>query len=616
LSSLVDSWRGQATEEQDDQVKSTPELRARSRRLFLDLLRPYHGRLLLAAVLIVLQTASILVVPYLVGLGIDRAIQPSTGGGHASVPLLLVFSAAVLAAAAVGAVTERAFIDISGRVGQDVLLELRTRVFSHFQRLSLSFHERYTSGRVISRLTSDIDAISELLLAGFTEVVVSLLKVVGIGTVLLFLDVRLGLLTLSVFAPIFVLAVWFKRESEKAYRAVREAVALVIVHYVESLRGIRAVQAFRREPRNQQIFEEVNARYRDSNIRSFLSSMIFGHSLDLIGRALTAVLVGYGAYLVLGGSLTFGVLTAFVLYIRQFFEPMQDVVQFYNLFQSSASALEKLALVLDEAPAVPEPLQPRTLPRARGEVILDGIQFGYGTRPVLHGITLAIPARQTVALVGATGAGKSTVARLIARFYDPREGRVLLDGVDLRDLPERDLRSNIIAVTQEAFLFSGTVADNIRFGRPDAGDAEVEAAARAAGAHDFISGLPAGYDTEVMKRGGRLSAGQRQLLAFARAFLANPRVLILDEATSSLDLPTERQVQRALRTLLADRTAIIIAHRLSTVEIADRVLVIGDGRVIEDGAPSELLRSEGHYHALHAAWLESLAGRGRSMQAS
>ena len=607
MSSLIDSWRGQATEEQDDQVQSTPELRARSRRLFLDLLRPHHGRLLLAAVLILMQTASILVVPYLVGLGIDTAIQPALGGGRGSVPLLLVFTAAVLVAAAVGAVTERAFIEISGRVGQDVLLELRTRVFAHFQRLSLSFHERYTSGRVISRLTSDIDAISELLLAGFTEVVVSLLKVVGIGTVLLFLDLRLGLLTLSVFVPIFVLAVWFKRESEKAYRAVREAVALVIVHYVESLRGIRAVQAFRREPRNQQIFEEVNARYRDSNIRSFLSSMVFGHTLDLIGRALTAVLVGYGAYLVLGHSLTFGVLTAFVLYIRQFFEPMQDVVQFYNLFQSSASALEKLALVLDEAPSVPEPRHPRELPMARGEVVLEGVRFGYGSRPVLHGIDVTIPARQTVALVGATGAGKSTVARLIARFYDPREGRVLLDGVDLRELPESDLRGNVVAVTQEAFLFSGTVADNIRFGRPDAGDAEVEAAARAAGAHDFIMALPAGYDTEVMKRGGRLSAGQRQLLAFARAFLANPRVLILDEATSSLDLPTERQVQRALRTLLADRTAIIIAHRLSTVEIADRVLVIGEGRVIEDGTPTDLLRSEGHYHALNAAWLESLA---------
>jgi len=608
MSSLVEGWRGRATEEQDDQVKSTPELRARSRRLFFDLLRPHRRRLLLAAVLIVVQTASILVVPYLVGLGIDTAIRPNNGGGSGSVSLLAVFGLAMLVAAALGAVTERAFIDISGRVGQDVLLELRTRVFAHFQRLSLSFHERYTSGRVISRLTSDLDAISELLLAGFTEVVVSLLKVVGIGTILLLLDLRMGLLTLSVFLPILLLAVWFKRESETAYRAVREAVALVIVHYVESLRGIRAVQAFRREPRNQQIFEEVDARYRDANIRSFLASMVFGHSLDLIGRGLTAVLVGYGAYLVLGHSLTLGVLTAFVLYVRQFFEPMQDVVQFYNLFQSSASALEKLALVLDEVPSVPEPERPRQLPRATGEVALEGVTFGYGKRLVLRGIDLTIPARQTVALVGATGAGKSTAARLLARFYDPLEGRLLLDGVDLRDLPERDLRRNIVAVTQEAFLFSGTVAENIRFGRPEASDAEVEAAARAAGAHDFIGALPSGYDTEVMKRGGRLSAGQRQLLAFARAFLADPRVLILDEATSSLDLPTERRVQRALRTLLADRTAIIIAHRLSTVEIADRVLVIGDGRVIEDGTPEELLRTNGHYQALHAAWLDSLAG--------
>jgi ATP-binding cassette subfamily B protein len=607
MSGLVENWRGRATEEQDDQVQSSPQLRARSRRLFLDLLRPHHRALMLAAVLIVVQTASILVVPYLVGLGIDTAIRPTSAGARPSIGLLLLFGGGVLAAAAIGAATERAFIEISGRVGQDVLLELRTRVFAHFQRLSLSFHERYTSGRVISRLTSDIDAISELLLAGFTEVVVSLLKVGGIGTILLVLDLRLGLMTLAVFAPIYALAVWFKRESEQAYREVREAVALVIVHYVESLRGIRAVQAFRREPRNQQIFDEVNARYRDANIRSMTASMIFGHSLDFIGRCLTAVLVGYGAYLVLGHSLTLGVLTAFVLYVRQFFEPMQDVVQFYNLFQSSASALEKLALVLDEAPSVPEPQTPRALPIADGAVRLERVTFGYGTKNVLHNIDVEIPARQTVALVGATGAGKSTVARLVARFYDPLEGRVSLDGVDLRDLPERDLRRNIVAVTQEAFLFSGTVGDNIRFGRPGATDAEVEAAAGAAGAHDFISALPQGFDTQVMKRGGRLSAGQRQLLAFARAFLADPRVLILDEATSSLDLPTERQVQRALRTLLADRTAIIIAHRLSTVEIADRVLVIGDGRVVEDGTPEQLLQSEGHYQALHAAWLESLA---------
>ena len=606
MSSLVESWRGRATEEQDDRVESTPELRARSRRLFYDLLRPHHRSLLVAAVLIVMQTASILVVPYLIGLGIDTAIRPRTGG--ARVPLLAIFAGAVLLAAVVGALTERAFIEISGRVGQDVLLELRTRVFAHFQRLSLSFHERYTSGRVISRLTSDIDAISELLLAGFTEVVVSLLKVFGIGAVLLVLDLRLGLLTLSAFVPIYFLAAWFKRTSERTYRAVREAVALVIVHYVESLRGIRAVQAFRREPRNQQIFEEVDAQYRDSNIASFRASMVFGHSLDFIGRALTALVVGYGAFLVLGHSLTFGVLTAFVLYIRQFFEPMQDVVQFYNLFQSSASALEKLALVLDEDPSVPEPSRPVELPDAQGELVLDGVTFGYGQRLVLAGLDVRIPAQQTVALVGATGAGKSTVARLVARFYDPVEGRLLLDGVDLRDLAERDLRRAVVAVTQEAFLFSGTVADNIRFGRPEAADAEVEAAARAAGADGFIRALPAGYDTEVMKRGGRLSAGQRQLLAFARAFLADPRVLILDEATSSLDLPTERQVQRALRTLLADRTAIIIAHRLSTVEIADRVLVIGDGRVIEDGPPEELLRGDGHYRALHTAWLESLAG--------
>jgi len=382
---------------------------------------------------------------------------------------------------------------------------------------------------------------------------------------------------------------------------------LVIVHYVESLGGIRAVQAFRREPRNQEIFEDVDARYRDANIWSNRLVSTFGPAINLLGRLTTISVLLYGGYLFAQGELTLGVLTAFVLYLRQFFDPLQDLSQFYNVFQAAGAALEKLAGVLEESPTVPEPKAPVALSQAKGAIAFEHVNFAYRDKPVLHDIDLQVPAGQVVALVGETGAGKTTIARLISRFYDPTEGRVTLDGVDLRSLSVADLRRAVVMVTQESFLFSGTVGDNIRFGRPDATREQMEAAARAIGAHSFITAMPDGYDTEVRRRGVRLSSGQRQLVAFARAFLADPRVLILDEATSSLDLPSERLVQRALRTLLAARTAIIIAHRLSTVEIADRVLVIDAGRIVEDGDPGELRRRAGRYGSLHRAWIESLA---------
>jgi ABC-type multidrug transport system fused ATPase/permease subunit len=367
------------------------------------------------------------------------------------------------------------------------------------------------------------------------------------------------------------------------------------------------VHAFRREPRNQEIFEDVNARYRDANIWSNRLVSTYGPAINLLGRLTTASVLLFGGYLVVQGQLTLGVLTAFVLYLRQFFDPMQELSQFYNVFQAAGAALEKLAGVVEEAPTVLEPVDPVALPEARGEVALEHVTFAYLEKPVVHDIDVRVPAGQIVALVGETGAGKTTIARLISRFYDPTEGRVTLDGIDLRSLAVADLRRAVVMVTQEGFLFSGTVGDNIMFGRPDATRSEMEDAARAIGAHDFISSMPNGYDTDVRRRGVRLSSGQRQLVAFARAFLANPRVLILDEATSSLDLPSERLVQRALRTLLAARTALIIAHRLSTVEIADRVLVIDKGRVVEDGEPGELQRGEGRYGSLHRAWVESLA---------
>jgi ATP-binding cassette subfamily B protein len=398
-----------------------------------------------------------------------------------------------------------------------------------------------------------------------------------------------------------------------AFRRTRETVALLIVQFVETFNGIRAVQVFRRERRNDAIFEGLNNAYRDANRRVFTLHSVFIPGVTLIGNVAVVVVLFVGGVRVADGGLALGVLTAFLLYLREFYGPMEDVAMFFNSLQSATAALEKLALVLAEPPAVAEPADPVPLsPPTAGEVWLSGVEFSYEpaaerARVVLHELDLRIASGQTVALVGATGAGKTTIAKLISRFYDPTRGEVLLDGIGLTRLADRDLRSAIVMITQDGFLFSGSVADNIAFGRPGASRAEVEQAARAVGADEFIQRLPAGYDTDVRKRGSRLSAGQRQLIAFARAFLADPAVLILDEATSSLDIPSERAVQRALRTVLRGRTALIIAHRLSTVEIADRVLVLEAGRVVEDGTPEQLIdATDGRFAALHTAWRDSL----------
>ncbi|MFL6130176.1 MAG: ABC transporter ATP-binding protein [Mycobacteriales bacterium] len=599
-------WRGVAAEDVDE----LPErvgilLRARSRRLLRLLLRPHRRALWTVLVLVLVQNAAAMAGPWLVGVGIDRGIPALVAGDWTP---LLVIGGALLSCAAADAVLRTTFLIRTGRIGQAVLLDLRRRVFDHVQRLSLAFHERYTSGRVVSRLTSDVDALTELLDEGLDGLITALLSVVTIGIILLVLDLPLALVTLATFGPLWLLSRWFRSRSFSTYRRTRETNSALIVQYVESLGGIRAVQAFRREGRNEEIFETLNGDLRSANARSFQLMALFVPGVAILGTIATVAALFYGGHRVLDGAMQVGVLTSFLLYLRRFFDPMQDIAVFYNSFQSASAALEKLSGVLEERPGVVEPEHPTPLPAARGEVELRAVRFGYrGEDVVLPRLDLRVPAGQAVALVGATGAGKSTVARLLARFYDPRSGQVLLDGIDLRQLSEHDLHRAVVMVTQENFLFSGSVADNIAFGRPGASRAEVEAAARAIGAHDFIAALPEGYDTDVRKRGGRLSAGQRQLVAFARAFLADPAVLILDEATSSLDVPSERAVQRALRTILADRTALIIAHRLSTVEIADRALVMEAGRVVEDGTPAELIGGTGRFAALHQAWRDSLA---------
>jgi ABC-type multidrug transport system fused ATPase/permease subunit len=604
----VDSWRGVNVEEVDDEQGGLAGiLRARSRRLLGSLVRPHKRAVLAAAAFIALSICCNLSIPILIQHGIDDGVPPLLPGGSGSVRPLVVVVLGVLVATVLGAVAFNNFLQLLGRVGQDVVLDIRVRLFEHFQKLSTSFHERYTSGRVISRQTSDVEAIADLLGSGLINVIQSVLMMVGIGVVLLVLDLELAFVTLCAFPVLFLMTRWFRSHSERAYRATREAVALVIVHFVESLGGIQAVHAFRREPRNQEIFEYLDDRYRYANAWSQRLGATYGPGVQLVGRLMTAIVLMYGGFRVVGGQITLGVLAAFLLYLRRFFAPMEDLSQFYNLFQAASAALEKLSGILEEQPSVAEPEHPVPLPDPHGELHFDGVEFGYRERVVLHHLDLTIPAGQTIALVGATGAGKTTIARLAARFWDPTHGAVTIDGIDLRDLSDVDLRRAVITVTQESFLFSGSVADNIRLGRPDASVEEVQDAARAIGAHDFIAALPDGYDTDVHQKGARLSAGQRQLVSFARAFLADPAVLILDEATSSLDVPSERQVQHALRTLLRDRTAIIIAHRLTTVEIADRVLVVDAGRVVEDGSPADLIGGEGRYAALHQQWLESLA---------
>ncbi|MEZ0052216.1 ATP-binding cassette subfamily B protein [Mycobacterium sp. MAA66] len=600
-------WRGRTVDATDDlPIDESVPRRREARALLGSLLVPYRVTVLLLGLVVVVENAARLSVPLLVQRGIDHGIPPILQGGPARELVTVVL--ALCAVVVLQATSRMFFLNRSGRMGQNVLLELRRRVYRQFQRLDVAFHDRYTSGRVVSRSTNDIEAIQTMLSTGFDSLITAALTLGGTAVLLVTLDVRLGLMCLGAFPLLVLLIAWFRSESAKTYRVVRERAALVIVQFVETMTGIKAVQAYRREPRNQQIFDGVVDDYRVINERTMILLAVFMPGVKLVGNITTAVVLFYGGYLVLHGHMTIGTLAAFLLYLRMFFEPMQEISQFFNTFQSAAAALEKLAGVLGQRPAIADPPDPVRLDKVKGDIVFREVRFGYSQdRPVLPELNLMVPAGQTVALVGATGAGKTTIAKLIARFYDPVSGSVTLDGLDLRSVAQAELRRHVVMVTQENFMFSGSVADNIRFGRPDATDTEIRAAAVAVGADRFIAALPDGYDTDVAARGGRLSAGQRQLVAFARAFLADPAVLILDEATSSLDIPTERLVQRALATVLAGRTALVIAHRLSTVQSADRVLVLDGGRIVEDGAPGDLIAGNGRYAALHRAWIESLA---------
>ncbi|AWB96127.1 ABC transporter [Agromyces badenianii] len=594
----------QGEERQDYSKAESAQIRARSRRLLGSLLSPLKPKLWLTAVAIVLSSAAQVAGPALIAYGIDQGIPALMKQDWFPVAFAGI---AYLLTGLAGAFLIAAYIRLSARISQAVLIDLRTRVFLHTQKLSLEFHESYTSGRIISRQTSDLDAIRELMDEGLTMLVRGLMYMVFTGVMLVIVDAPSGLVLLASLVPLGILTRWFQVRSQSLFRRSRVASAKLIVQFVETMTGIRAVQAFRKQKRNEAEFGDLVEDYRDVNAKVLGLFAVYNPGMALIGNTAVAVTLVLGGFRVVDGSLGVGVLLAAVLYTKRFFDPMEDMAMFYNGYQSASSALEKISGVLEEEPSVPDPVKPVDLWNAEGHVRFDSVEFAYTKdRVILPRFDLEIPAGQTIALVGSTGAGKSTLAKLIARFYDPSDGVVTLDDISLADLHPKDLRRAIVMVTQEAYLFSGSVADNIALGKPDASFDEIVRAAMAVGAHEFIEGLPNGYDTDVNKRGGRVSAGQRQLISFARAFLANPAVLILDEATSSLDIPSERLVQEGLTKLLADRTAVIIAHRLSTVAIADRVLVMEHGRIVEDGSPAELIAGTGHFAALHAAWRDSL----------
>ncbi|MDK8804171.1 ABC transporter ATP-binding protein [Dermabacter hominis] len=599
----------QAVEEEDHELTKEENRASRKRSLALlrELLAPEKGSIVLVAVMVVLAQAAVVAGPAILAWGIDHGL-PALINGDA---LPALGAAGLHAACAIlAALLTFAFTRQSSVIGQRLLLELRRRVFRHTQRLSLEFHERYTSGRIVSRQTSDMEALRELLEFGVPILIGSSLSMVLTAASIVAMDWPTGLIMLVLLIPCIALTVWFQVRSRIAYRGMRTHSAALIVQFVEAMNGIRAVKAFRKEESNSTEYRALAENYRRATLNSISVFGIYQPALRLLANVTVAAVLVVGGFRVLSGDLSVGVLLALVLYARRFFQPVDEIANFYNSFQSATAALEKISALLWEVPTVADPdaAHAQSIASGRGAIQFTGAEFRYSEDGplVLKPLNLSIPAGQTVALVGQTGAGKSTIAKLVSRFYDVTQGSVELDGVDLRDLTSAELTHNVVMVTQEAYLFSGTVADNIELGRPGASREEIIRAAKAIGAHEFIEALPYGYDTDVSKRGGRVSAGQRQLISFARAFLANPNVLILDEATSSLDLPSERLVQEGLTKLLGNRTAIIIAHRLSTVMIADRVLVLHDGVVVEDDAPRALIEQGGRFAALYKAWQDSL----------
>ena len=558
---------------------------------------PYKKRTVLSIFALLLATATALAPPYLSKYAVDYGINQ-----HDLAALSWIVAIFLLAGLANWGMSYLQTY-LTGWVGERILADLRNKLFGHLQHLSLGFYERNRAGVIISRLTNDVEALDQLVTDGVTSLVQNTLTLVGTAILLFVLDWRLALATLAVIPLMSVATVVFRMRSTRAYRAVRERLGLVTATLAEDIAGMRMVQAFTREQQNIENFRAVAERYREANMQTVVLNGWYFPFVDFLSSVALAVVLGYGGYLYFHGSVTLGTLFAFMLYVQNFFDPVQQLSQLYNTFLSATAALDKIMDVLDEEPTVLDDADAFELSEAQGRVRFEDVRFNYGTGPeVLHGLDLDVPPGTTVALVGHTGAGKSTIAKLLARFYDPTAGRITIDGHDLRAVTQESLRHQLGIVPQEGFLFAGTVTENIAFGRPDAKPEDVVRAAQAVGAHDFIMRLEDGYETHLQERGGRLSLGQRQLVALSRALLADPRILILDEATSSVDIGTERRIEQALRLLLAGRTAFIIAHRLSTIRDADLIVVLEHGQIVEQGSHDELMQRRGLYTSLYGDW--------------
>jgi ABC-type multidrug transport system fused ATPase/permease subunit len=570
--------------------------RGRKLRGLLVLLRPYRARAALMFVALILGTAAALAPPPLAKLAIDDGIVP---GDEKTLTLVVI---AFLVSALVYWAATYAQTYLVGWVGQRVLQDLRIQLFAHLQTLSVGFYSRRQAGVIISRLTNDVQALDQLVSDGVVTLFGSTLTLVGTAVILLLLDVKLALLTFLVFPLLALGSLGFRVVSANTYRITREKVALITAYLQESLSGIRVVRSFAQEPRHLARFNELNEDNYDANMKTVRLNAAYFPGVELLSALATAGILLYGGVQAIQGDVTVGVLVAFIAALNNFFDPIQSLSQLYTTYQAGMAALDKIFELLDEEPDLQDRPGAAPLGRIRGEIDFEDVTFSYGSGIALADVDLHVPPGQTIALVGETGAGKSTFAKLVARFYDPTEGRVLVDGHDLRDVTMQSLRSQMGIVPQEAFLFSGTIGDNIAFGRPGASAADIEAAARAVHAHDFISALEHGYDTQIGERGIQLSAGQRQLVAFARALIADPRILVLDEATANVDIHTEGLIEAGLRRLLAGRTAIVIAHRLSTIRTAGRIIVLDHGVITEQGTHDELLAAEGAYWRLYRDW--------------